>query len=100
MSAILATVSALMFSCAILDMLKLCLPMLQVAQLPPEKKPRLEEDATTTTSSSSLVDKDVGGSNAVEEDDVIPKIKSSHLDLDDIPVELLPTHQEKIMKQV
>ena len=38
--------------------------------------------------------------DAAEEDDVIPKIKSSHLNLDDIPMELLPTHQEKIMKQV
>ena len=33
-------------------------------------------------------------------DDVIPKIKSSHLNLDDVPVELLKTHQEKILKQV
>lgn len=71
---------------------------LQVAQPPPEKKPRLEEDAAASTSPS--VDKGVGVPNAAEDDDVIPKIKSSHLNLDDIPVELLPTHQEKIMKQV
>lgn len=68
---------------------------LQVVQLPPEKKPRLEDDAAAPT---SLVDKGTGVPNAAEDDDV--KIRSSHLNLDDIPVELLPTHQEKIMKQV
>lgn len=68
---------------------------LQVAQLPPEKKPRLEEDAAAPT---SLVDKGEGFPNAAEDDDI--KIRSSHLNLDDIPVELLSTHQEKIMIQV
>ena len=42
----------------------------------------------------------VGGDNTAEDEDAIPAIKSSHLNLDDIPMELLPTHQEKIMKQV
>ena len=66
---------------------------------PPEKKPKLD-DTTTAAASSSLAHEEVGVVNAVEEDDTIPKIKSSHLNLDDIPMELLPTHQEKIMKQV
>ena len=47
------------------------------------------------------VREDVGGATSLAEDeDGIPAIKSSHLDLDDIPMELLPIHQEKIMKQV
>ena len=48
----------------------------------------------------SAGDSKPGPITAQEDDDVIPKIKSSHLDLDDIPLELLPKHQEKIMKQV
>ena len=40
------------------------------------------------------------GEGTPEEDDVIPNFKSSHLNLDDVPLELLPKHQEKIMKQV
>lgn len=76
----------------------LCL--LQVTQLPPEKKLKLEEDVHVTATTSPLVDQEVSVPNATEEDDVIPKITSSHLNLDDIPIELLPTHQEKIMKQV
>ena len=74
-----------------------CVCVLQVEQPPPEKKPKVKEDATAAT---SLVNEDVGVADVAEDDDVIPKIKSYHLNLDDIPVELLPTHQEKIMKQV
>ena len=65
---------------------------------PPEKKIKVED--TEAAASTSLMHEEVGVVNAVEDDDVIPNIKSSHLDLDDIPMELLPTHQEKIMKQV
>ena len=56
---------------------------------PPQLKP--QDSVAPPTKGKGVV---------TEDDDVIPKIKSSHLDLDDIPVELLPTHQEKIMKQV
>lgn len=67
---------------------------------PPEKKIKLEDNGSAVSTSTSLVSKEVGVADTVEDDDVIPKIKSSHLNLDDIPMELLPTHQEKIMKQV
>lgn len=66
----------------------------QLVQPPPQKKAKLEDNKALS------VHKERGMANTTEDDDVIPKIKSSHLDLDDVPVELLPTHQEKIMKQV
>ena len=71
---------------------------LQAIDPPPEKKIKVEDSGADA--STSLVPDKVGVANAVEDDDVIPDIKSYHLDLDDIPMELLPTHQEKIMKQV
>ena len=45
---------------------------------------------------------EVGGVKVAEEEEEegLPAIKKSHLNLDDIPMELLPTHQERIMKQV
>lgn len=78
---------------------------IQVDQPPPEKKPKLDNDVAASNSSAH---EEVGGARveeggatrSAEDEDAIPAIKSSHLDLDDIPMELLPTHQEKIMKQV
>ena len=80
---------------------------LQVDEPPPEKKPKLDNDVIASAPTLSA-HKEVGGARAevggatllAEDEDGIPAIKSSHLDLDDIPMELLPTHQEKIMKQV
>ena len=70
----------------------------QVLQKPPEKKVKLDdEEADNFTRSSAETTKTVG---VATEEDVVLNITSSHLDLDDIPMELLPTHQEKIMKQV
>ena len=72
---------------------------MQVDQPPPEKKPKLYNDVATATPTLSARE-EVGGVKGAEDEDALPAIKSSHLDLDDIPMELLPTHQGKIMKQV
>ena len=56
----------------------------------PPKQEQREKQETTKEAKKADID-DVH---------VIPKIKSSHLNLDDVPVELLKTHQEKILKQV